>query len=67
MECIENARELVKGILSSVLNETHPIAIPYRPLLSWDPPKPYVTWTGTDTLGQETTYKVQDPDGVVVG
>ena len=72
MECIEKARELVKDVLSSVLNEMHPITIPYQPSLPREPSKspyqpPYVTWVGTDTFGQETTYRVQNPDGLVVG
>lgn len=72
MECIEKARELVKDILSSELDETWwPATYPIVDKMfgeSKSPHKPpYVTWVGTDTFGQETTYMVQNPDGLVVG
>ena len=51
MECIEKARELVKDVLSSALNEPCPITIPYQPSSPFDPPKPYITWTGPHSNG----------------
>lgn len=72
MECIEKARELVKDILSSELDETWwPAAYPFVDKMLGENKSPYqppyVTWSGTDTLGQETTHMVPNPDGLVVG
>ena len=58
MECIEKARNSLECVIGLLMGKVvEPVSIPHKS--PYQPP--YVTWVGTDTFGQETTYKVVEP------